>query len=269
LGKGAPAVSAEVVPFAEHDGDPLSFHFYRAVAQSAAPCVIVLHTGGWNGGSWDEFQAFNSHLARRGYAVAVVDYRLAPRWQWPAQRDDVLDAVRVLRERAAEFGVDPTRFVLLGRSAGGQIAEAVGYGSEFTGLRGVIAFYAPADMFLAFEYARSDDILNSLKLLRDYLGGDPAERAEVYRNASGIGLVNSASPPTLLLHGRRDELVWFRQSERLAARLTAAGVPNSLIALDWATHAFDYNPHGPGGQLSTRAVDHFLDSVTARSQRFP
>lgn len=267
FGKNERPVVPENIPFAEHEGVPLSLRFYRAIAQGTAPCVVVLHTGGWTGGSTDEFQEFNSHFARRGYAVAVVEYRLAPHWKWPAQRDDVFDAMQRLRERAGELGVDPTRFVLLGRSAGGQIAEAVAYGNGAPQIRGVIAFYAPADMHFAFEYARADDLLNSLKLLRDYLGGDPAERPENYNTASGIGLVHSASPPTLLLHGLRDELVWSRQSERLAAKLTEVGVPSHLLAFEWATHAFDFNPHGPGGQLSTRAIERFLDSVTAPSGR--
>jgi acetyl esterase/lipase len=237
--------------------------FYcHPVASPAAPCVIVIHGGGWEDGAPGQFPALNAYLAARGYAVADIEYRLAPRWTWPAQREDVLDAMDYLTHHAAKLGIDPQRFVLLGRSAGGQIAEAVAYGAHRPAIRGCIAFYAPADMNYAYEFGRADDILNSLQLLRHYLGGTPAEARGNYDSASGILLANHESPPTLLLHGQRDELVWFRQSQRLSARLDELGVPHLFVQLPWATHAFDYNFSGPGGQISTYAVDAFLGIVT-------
>ena len=167
-----------------------------------------------------------------------------------------------LREHAAGLRIDPRQFVLLGHSAGGQIAEAVAYGAHDPTIRGCIAFYSPADMHYAYEFARADDILNSLRLVRQYLGGTPTEVKSNYDSASGILLAEKDSPPTLLIHGFRDELVWFRQSVRLDARLTALGTPHYFVRLPWATHAFDFNIHGPGGQISTYAVETFLAAVT-------
>ncbi|MDQ5980904.1 MAG: hypothetical protein QG602_3882, partial [Verrucomicrobiota bacterium] len=66
------------------------------------------------------------------------------------------------------------------------------------------------------------------------------------------------SPPTLLVHGYPDRLVWYRHSRRLAARLTELGVPGTHVELPWATHAFDYNPDGPGGQVADAAITEFL-----------
>jgi acetyl esterase/lipase len=75
-------------------------------------------------------------------------------------------------------------------------------------------------------------------------------------------LVDAATPPTLLVHGRLDTLVWYRQSERLAARLAAAGVPHYFLSLPWATHAVEYNLNGPSGQLTAYALAWFLAAVT-------
>lgn len=255
-------VKVEVREFAEHDGQKLVFHFYRSAARAPAPCVVVIHGGGWESGSPDEFTAFNQLLARRGYAVAAIQYRFAPRWPWPAQRDDVLAALRFLKERAAEFGIDPQRFVILGRSAGGQIAAAVAYAAHDPAIRGCIAFYAPADMHFAHEFARADDIISSLGLVLRYMGDPPATVRANYDSASAIRLADHSSPPTLLLHGRRDPYVWYLQSQRLAARLEALGVRHFFLDLPWATHGFDFNPHGPGGQLSAFAVERFLATVT-------
>ena len=267
LGWTEPLIAEEEHVYSHRaDQPPLRLLFTRSQERVPAPCVVVLHTGGWNNGTPAEFRAMNSHLARRGYATASIQYRLAPRWTWPAQRDDVRAALDYLRQNARPLGIDPNRLVLLGRSAGGQIAQAAAYGLREPGIRGVIAFYAPADLHFAYRYARSDDVLNSLQLLRDYLGGDPGAHPENYDSASGIGLVTPESVATLLLHGKRDELVWVQQSRRLRTRLDEAGVKNAFLELDWATHAFDYNPHGPGGQLSAWAVERFLENVTRPGQ---
>jgi acetyl esterase/lipase len=74
--------------------------------------------------------------------------------------------------------------------------------------------------------------------------------------------VNSTTPPTLLIHGGRDELIGEEQSERLAVRLAAYGRQQFLLALPWATHGCDINFSGPCGQLSTYAIERFIAAVT-------
>jgi acetyl esterase/lipase len=260
----APRASIETMPFGSHAGGKLELDLYRCATRTPAPCVVVVHGGGWDGGRRTEFPEMNRFLAAHGYAVAAMDYQLAPKAPWPAQRDDVLAVLAYLRENAAALGIDASRIVLLGRSAGGQIAEAVAYTAHDPAIRGCIALYAPADLHFAFKYADPNDILNSLQLLRHYLGGTPETARANYDSASAILHVSRESVPTLLLHGRRDELVWFRQSERLAQSLSNAGAPHLFIELPWATHAFDYNLHGPGGQIAAWSITHFLDAVTNR-----
>jgi len=155
------------------------------------------------------------------------------------------------------------RLVLFGRSAGGQIAAAVGYGARDPAIRGVIALYAPQDMPFVWSVSREDDALNSAKLMRQYLGGPPDEaRRALYLSASGQWLAQTDSPPTLLIHGSLDTLSWDRHSERLNARLAELRVPHYYLRLPWATHGFDFNPDGPGGQLADYALSRFLARVT-------
>jgi len=259
FGRAIPPVSFETLIYDEAHG--LRLNFYRSLSKKP-PCVIVLHTGGWGNGAPEEFLKFNDHIAREGYAVAALQYRLAPRWKWPATYEDVRQAVTYLRERAVELGIDASRFVLLGRSAGGQIAEAAAYLGNDPAIRGCIAFYAPTDMTFSYRLGFENDILESPKLLRNYLGGSPDEVPAIYREASPRLNVHPNVPPTLLLHGRRDSLVWYRQSKRLANALKKVNAPHYYLEFPWATHAFDYNHHGPAGQLAKYAIDYFLDLVT-------
>jgi len=241
----------------------LALDFYRpASGTGSRPCVVLVHGGGWDSGTRSEIAHFNQWLVSRGYAVAAIDYRLTPKFPWPAQRDDLLAAITFLKAHATALGIDPAKLVLLGRSAGGQIAEVVGYAMNDPAIRGVVALYAPSDMVFAYDNAREDDILKSPTLMRQYLGGTPETSRENYESASALPRVNPRTPPTLLLHGAIDSLVWYRHSVRLDARLAEQGVPHVFVSLPWATHAFEYNLSGPGGQLTRYSVEWFLAAVT-------
>lgn len=258
--RGHPPVTAE----ARVIEGGLAMDFYRATGRAGpAPCVVMIHGGGWDNGDCRQLPELNHHLARRGYAVAAVSYRLAPGTVWPGQADDIATAITYLKTHAGELGIDPTRLVLMGRSAGGQLATAIAYGRSDAAVRGTVSFYGPHDQVFAWGLSREDDILNAMKLLRQYLGGTPETAAEAYQTASGYLIVNEANAvPTLLVHGFQDSMVWHKQSERLHAKLNALGVPNAFVSLPWATHACDFNPRGPSGQLSWYALEWFLAAVT-------
>jgi acetyl esterase/lipase len=262
--RGASEVGRREVAYLAGDGRTrltLDLHQPESRPASGHPCVVVIHGGGWDGGDRTQLADANRRLAAEGYAVAAIGYRLAPAHPWPAARDDVVAAVAHLRAEARTLGVDPARIALLGRSAGGQLATAVAYGRPELGLRAVIALYAPHDLHFAWAHSRQRDVLDSFRLMRQYLGGSPEERGGAFDEASAYLAVRPGLPPTLLVHGAMDSLVWHRQSERLAAKLTAAGVPNVFVSLPWATHAFDFNPDGPGGQLARHAIRHLLDAA--------
>jgi dipeptidyl aminopeptidase/acylaminoacyl peptidase len=129
-------------------------------------------------------------------------------------------------------------------------------------LRGVIALYAPSDLVFGYVNTHENDMLKSPALMRQYLGGTPDSARANYESASALNHVRAGTPPTLLVHGTLDALCWYRHSERLAARLAEAKVPHVFVHLPWATHAFDFNLHGPGGQLTTYAAEAFLAAVT-------
>ncbi|MFA6289632.1 MAG: alpha/beta hydrolase [Opitutaceae bacterium] len=243
--------------------EPLALDFYPAAGRTTpAPCVVVLHGGGWDNGDRSQLAAMNHHLAQCGYAVAAISYRLAPQNIWPAQAEDIGAALEFLKQQARGLGIDPQNFVLMGRSAGGQLATAYAYGSLDPAVRGVISLYGPQDQVFAWQFSREDDILNATKLLRQFLGGTPETAAESYTSASAYLIATRDSLPTLLVHGANDPLVWHKQSERMHELLDELGVPNAFVSLPWATHAFDYNLYGPSGQLTSYSIEWFLAAVT-------
>ncbi|AUX42370.1 alpha/beta hydrolase [Sorangium cellulosum] len=259
LSVSTPRVAPTRHLYREVDGRALHLDLYRSPgAPGPLPVVVVIHGGSWNSGDSSQLAWLNGYLAARGLAVAAINYRLAPQHTFPVQRDDVLASVTWLRENAARLELDPARVALLGRSAGGQLALLAAYTARDPAIRGVVALYAPSDLNWSWEHPTNPLVLDSPRTLSEYLGGTPAQVKERYDAASAIDFVVPGSPPTLLIHGTRDELVFAEQSRRLERRLAEAGVPHLLLELPWATHGCDANPAGPGGQITTWAVERFL-----------
>jgi acetyl esterase/lipase len=242
----------------------LELDFYRAEGRvGPAPCVVMIHGGSWEAGDRHQLPDLNHHLSHCGYAVAAVSYRLAPGTVWPGQADDIAAAISHLRAHASSLAIDPTRLVLMGRSAGGQLATAIAYGRSDLAVRGAVSFYGPNDQLFEWGISREDDWLNAIQILRQFLGGPPEKAPEAYRTSSAYLIVNRDNAvPTLLVHGYQDSLVWYQLSERLHAKLDLLGAPNALVTLPWANHACDFNPNGPSGQLSWYALEWFLAAVT-------
>ena len=223
--------------------------------------MIMINGGSWRGGTRHDLPALNRYLASRGYAVAAVSYRFAPKYPHPAASEDVHAAIQYVRTNAARLGIDSSRMALIGRSAGAQLALLAAYTASDPAIRGVVGFYAPSDQIFGYEHPSNPRVLNSTAVLEAFLAGDPRTAGEAYRTASPINFVGARTVPTLLIHGVKDELVSVEQSERLDRRLSAAGRPHLFLRLPWATHGCDYVFNGPCGQLSTYAIERFLSSV--------
>ncbi len=244
----------------------LSLDFYSSALPGDRPCVVVVHGGSWAGGDSRQLPQLNTHLAKGSYHVAAINYRLAPANVFPAQVDDIHAALAFLKKQGNGLKIDTTNFVLLGRSAGGQLVLAASYGQKISGLRGVIAFYGPADLVWGARNPANPWVFDSNEVLENYLGGALDRIPQVYAAASPVLEVDAETPPTLLLHGQSDVLVAYEHSIRLQKQLAAFRIPHYLLTLPWATHGFDYTLTGPGGQLSTYCVDQFLEAVTGRNK---
>ncbi|HLA52969.1 MAG TPA: alpha/beta hydrolase, partial [Flavitalea sp.] len=194
--------------------EKLNFDLFAIGDGRFKPCILVVHGGSWAGGSSEQIPELNSSLARLGYAVAAINYRLAPQHHFPAQMEDVLHALTYLRIHADELQINMNKVVLLGRSAGAQIALAAAYRVPVPGLKGVISFYGPADMVWGYSAPANPLVLDSKKVMEDYLGGTYGQVPDNYKKSSPIEFVTPVSVPTLLIHGKNDPLVAYEHTVR-------------------------------------------------------
>ena len=261
-GVSSPAVRVEDHLFASIDGEELRLDLYRPAEDHAPlPGVIVIHGGSWQSGSRKDFPALNRYLAARGYVVAAVSYRFAPRFRFPAARDDVAAAITFLKRNAERLGLDASRLALVGRSAGGQLALVVAYTARDPAIRGVVSYYGPAALRWGYANPAKRSIIDSSGILDAYLGGPPQTHGAQYDAASPLSHIGQGAPPTLLINGLRDELVSPFHGEFLSDRLLRANVPHLFLRLPWASHGCDYVFSGPCGQITTYAVERFLSAV--------
>jgi acetyl esterase/lipase len=240
----------------------LDYYLHQDDDKLPRPCVIMVHGGSWSSGDSQQLPELNSYLALRGYNVASINYRMAPKYQTPAPVEDIEQAINYLSKHAESLNIDTTKFILLGRSAGAQIALLAAYTLHDARIKGVIDFYGPADMVWGYSIPSNPLIMDSRRVMRDYIGGSYDAVPDKYVACSPLEFVDSKSVPTLIIHGENDVLVSREHSRRLDLKLQQNGVPHYWLKLPWATHGFDFNLNGPGGQLSTYAVETFLNTVT-------
>ena len=258
----AKTVSSQTLVYSNHpDGLALALDFYPAQVKGLRPCVIVVHGGSWAGGDNKQLPELNSHLALKGYHVAAINYRLAPKYKSPAPVADIYAALHYLKTHAADLRIDTQHFVLLGRSAGAQLVLVAAYAQQDPDIKGVINFYGPADMVWGYAQPANKWVFDSKKVMEDFLNGTYAQVPAQYAASSAVELVSPHTPPTLMIHGQNDVLVAYEHELRLGKKLQANGIPHYLLTLPWATHGCDYTLNGPSGQLSTYAVDYFLSQV--------
>jgi acetyl esterase/lipase len=211
------------------------------------PVLVYIHGGGWVSGNRDRVPLLG--LTWSGYAVASISYRYATDAPWPAQLDDCRSAIQFLVDHAEEYGLDINRFAIAGASAGGHLAlmlamthehinspttkdEATSQKSSHTenspNIRAVVDWFGPTDLTVLRGGNRKQNPVNTLL-------GEKADDARA-NSASPLHFVDKSNPPTLIIHGDRDELVPYSQSTRLADAMKTAGADVELVILPNAGH---------------------------------
>lgn len=194
--------------------------------------LILLHGGAWatgdkNGGDDDDphflrtLDSFKSRLS--DWAIFNVNYRLANvtgKNKFPAQEDDIKNAVQYIFSRKSEFAISD-KWVYAGLSAGAQLVMLQGYKYNTpVKPKAIIDFYGPVDMTALYNW--SDALTQSG--LRILLNGTPSNNATLYTSSSPITFVTKDSPPTIILQGGADDTVPEAQGLALRDKLKSMGV---------------------------------------------
>jgi acetyl esterase/lipase len=228
-------------------------------ATPKGPLLVVIHGGGWTQGSKDKPEGLPMLL--QGYAVANINYRLSQHAIFPAQIEDCKSAIRWLRAHAAEYGYDPQRIGAWGGSAGGHLVAllaATSHVKDFdvgenldqpSAIQCGVDVFGPADLvdwtppstLPMIQTTGPESVLVKL------LGGTAKEKPDLAKRASPVTWVTKDCAPLYILHGTVDQLVGLDQSQKLEAKMKAAGVEVTLDVVEGAGHGGP--KFGEGGRL--------------------
>ncbi|WP_317900152.1 alpha/beta hydrolase [Aurantibacillus circumpalustris] len=261
-GIGFQKTEPQILVYKKTEDENLEIDFYPSLLEGKHPCIIVIHGGSWSSGDSKQLPDLNYYLSQKGYHVASINYRKAPEFKSPSQVEDTKDALAFLINNSEDLKIDTTNFVLLGRSAGAQIALVAAYTFNNQNIKGVVSFYGPADMVWGARFRSNKLVLNTEQIFRDYFGGLIDDVPQKYHEASAFEFAEENSPPTLLIHGPHDALVSYFHSVHLDKKLEEKKVPHYFLNLPWASHGCDYTINGPSGQITTFSIERFIYSVT-------
>ncbi|CAN1213417.1 alpha/beta hydrolase [Tumidithrix helvetica PCC 7403] len=248
------------IQFADPDRIPLTLNIYRPSQTGIYPAIVVVHGGGWQGGSVADHAKFSRYMAAKGYVVWSISYRLAPRYTFPTQLEDVQMALKFIQQHGREYETDLGRIALIGRSAGAHLAMLAAYSPDPPSMpiRAVVNYYGPVDLLAGYYDLPSPDPIDSRTMLKTFLGGTPEQFGDRYRLASPINLANRPMPPSLLIYGGKDRIVMAKFGHEMSRRLQVAGTQAAFLEIPWADHAFDEVFQGLSNQFALYYTERFL-----------
>jgi dipeptidyl aminopeptidase/acylaminoacyl peptidase len=216
----------------EYGAGPFHFGYLRLPkSKGPHPVVVVIHGGFWRAAFDLEHSGhLCAALTRAGLATWSLEYRRIgnPGGAWPGTFEDVRQGAAHLLQAGSQYGLDLSRAVAIGHSAGGHLALWLGAEKPLR-WRGVISLAGVADLRRAWELKLSNTVV------ADLLGGTPTDHPERYARASPLERL-PLRVPTRLLHGDRDDIVPLEISQRFAAAAQRAGDDVVLTPLAGADH---------------------------------
>jgi acetyl esterase len=198
--------------------------------------VFLIHGGAWRTGDKSDVVEEATRLARRGWVVFALNYRLGEPEAFPAEIDDVRAAVTWARANALDYRLDPGRMGALGISAGGHLAAmlaTLGEGPPDRGSRILVGASWSGPMDLARLTAEAPALAAFL------LPCPPAECPQRWDEASPVTHVDPTDAPFLLANGSA-ELVPLDQAQVMADRLDTAGVVHQLVVVPGRRHGHGF-----------------------------
>jgi len=234
------------------DGAPLAkgsrpsdvpkLYYYPAVAPLAGSAVIVMPGGGYTRLMMEKEGASEAKwLAAHGIAAFVLQYRLAPDYRYPVPMLDGSRAIRLIRSRSAEFGVDPRKIGVWGFSAGGHLAGFLATEPEQRNqeARDPVERVSAHPDFAILSYARlsMDSTVPRKGNLESLLGPNPTP--QMIDQISIVRHVTRQAAPSFIFSTSADATVDSLNSTAYYDALKRAGVPVEL-------HIFELGPHGAG-----------------------
>lgn len=266
------AAQAQIVksnlPYAEPANERQMLDVYAPANARNAPVVVWIHGGGWQAGDKTSVQEKPAAFVKHGFVFVSVNYRLLPNVDMGTIVRDVAKSIRWVHDHIAEYGGDPQRLLVMGHSAGAQLAALIctddryltAEGVPLTDIKGCVpvdgdTFDIPAIIETAETRRRVHGQPQAKFGHREKFGNDPAK----HRDFSAVTHVarDKGIPPFLIVHVAEHPDT-TAQAQRLAAVLKEAGIRTTLFGGRETTHNKINADLGLPDDLATKALFEFV-----------
>ena len=274
---GSPAPDETRTYARTETGEDLTLDIFKPATRGGpTPAIFYVHGGGWSSGTGTTTAADHRTLADAGYLVASVNYELStdsnPTWnKAPAQ---VGCAASWMAGHAAELGIDMSRLVFWGDSAGGNLALNAAYsaaqgtaqsacGGTVPVPRAVVADYPAIDVRATTTSGFALGSLDGGKLAEQYLGGTADEYPQRYEAVSTATYLSPQAPPTLIIEPTRDTLVPTQSVYDFVDKAQAVGVDVQLRKMPLSWHIYTQVAHNSIGDQAhiSIALNYLADKL--------
>ena len=259
------------IPYADQADERQVLDVYSPRNAKNLPVVFWIHGGGWQTGDKTDVQIKPQAFMDKGFVFVSTNYRLLPKVDMGTIVRDVAKSIRWVHDHIADYGGDPERLLIMGHSAGAQLAALICTDDRYLKAEGlsldIIKGCVPVDgdtydVPAIIETAETRWRVHGLPRAkfghREKFGNDPAKHRDfsaVTHVARGKGI-----PPFLILHvaGHPDTTA---QALRLRNVLRDAGIPATVFAARETTHAKLSADLGKPDDPATKALFEFLGKV--------
>jgi acetyl esterase/lipase len=227
------------IPYADPANERQVLDVYSPPGAKNQPVVFWIHGGGWQGGDKSDVQQKPRAFAEKGFVFVSTNYRLLPSVDMGTIVRDVAKSIRWVHDHISEYGGDPNRLLVMGHSAGAQLAALIctddrylkAEGLSLAIIKGCVpvdgdTYDVPAIIETAETRRRVHGQPQTKYGHREKFGDDPAK----HRDFSAVTHVTGGKgiPPFLILHVAEHPDT-TAQAQRLATALKGAGVPATVF----------------------------------------
>jgi acetyl esterase/lipase len=258
------------VIYARIAGEDLKLDVASRSHDKLHPVALLIHGGGWSSGD----KAGSNHLgdgadispwfeplSKAGFVWFSINYRLAPKYRWPACYEDVKTALLWIKVHAKEYGGDSQRITVIGHSAGGHLAFLLGTDKDPSLKVESVVGCAPVTDF-EYELLIRKQIGLSLQNLHHISKEITPEAHAILKATAPINFVHAGMSPFLIIHGVADKTVPIQESVNFQHKVILAGGVCDLIEIPNAPHRLisyaEYDPQWTSKMISWILEHHLI-----------